>query len=87
MTIATISSKGQITLPADARRAIGVGAGDRVVVRVVYGAIVVERAVDFLSIRGVLGAALPRDVEVGAMQDAASDAARRSPPSRMGRVP
>jgi AbrB family looped-hinge helix DNA binding protein len=76
MTFATISSKGRITLPAEARRAIGVAAGDRVMVRVVDGAIVVERAVDFLSLRGALGPALPRDTEVAAMLDAVSDAVR-----------
>lgn len=30
MTTATITSKGQITIPADVRRALGVDAGDRV---------------------------------------------------------
>lgn len=76
MAVATISSKGQITLPAEARRAIGVAAGDRVIVRVVDGAIVVERALDFLSLRGVLGPALPRAEETAAMLDAVSDAVR-----------
>jgi|JI7StandDraft_1071085.scaffolds.fasta_scaffold601356_1 AbrB family looped-hinge helix DNA binding protein len=74
MAVATISSKGQITLPAEARRAIGVAAGDRVLVRAVDGVIVVEPVVDFLSLRGVLGAALPREAEVARMQDAAADA-------------
>lgn len=30
MTAATVTSKGQITLPVDVRRALGVDAGDRV---------------------------------------------------------
>lgn len=30
MSTATITSKGQITIPADVRRALSVGAGDRV---------------------------------------------------------
>ena len=30
MTIATLTSKGQITIPAAVREALGVGAGDRV---------------------------------------------------------
>jgi antitoxin PrlF len=76
MSIATISSKGQITLPAEARRAIGVAAGDRVMVRVVDGAILVERVADFLSLRGSVGVALPREVEIAAMLDAVSDAVR-----------
>lgn len=30
MTAATVTSKGQITIPAEVRRSLGVGAGDRV---------------------------------------------------------
>ncbi len=30
MTTATVTSKGQITIPSDVRRALSVGAGDRV---------------------------------------------------------
>jgi antitoxin PrlF len=72
MAVATISSKGQITLPAEARRAIGVSAGDRVHVRIVDGAIVIEPVRDFLSLRGLAGRALPSDVEEAAMQSEAA---------------
>lgn len=72
MSIATISSKGQITLPAEARRAIGVRAGDRVLVRVLEGAIVIEPTTDFLDLRGSVGPALPAEEEQQAMQDEAS---------------
>jgi len=32
MTIATVSSKGRITLPAECRRALGIGPGSKVLV-------------------------------------------------------
>lgn len=75
MSVATVSSKGQITLPAEARRAVGVRAGDRVLVRVRDGAIVIEPVGDFLALKGTLGPALPREQEAEAMQD---EAARRA---------
>jgi AbrB family looped-hinge helix DNA binding protein len=37
MSIATISSKGQITLPAQARKALGIRAHDRIRIRVADG--------------------------------------------------
>lgn len=68
MAIATVSSKGQITLPAEAREALGIRAHDRVLVRVHEGAIVIEPVADFFSLKGSLGAALPRDEEEQHMQ-------------------
>lgn len=77
MSVATVSSKGQITLPAEARRAVGLRAGDRVTVRVRDGAIVVEPVTDFLSLQGTLGPALPQAVEADAMQAEAAHAVTR----------
>ena len=71
MSVSTISSKGQLTLPASARRALGIHAGDRVTVHVRNGAIVIEPVADFLSMQGCLGPALPRDAELEAMQEEA----------------
>lgn len=72
MSVATISSKGQITLPVEARRAVGMQAGDRVRVRVHDGAIIIEPVLDFLGLKGTLGPALPRAEEIDAMQEAAT---------------
>jgi AbrB family looped-hinge helix DNA binding protein len=79
MPVATISPKGRITLPAEARRAIGLNAGDRVMVNVRDGVIVVERVGDFLALRGTLGRALPRSEEIAAGQDQATTRAMARP--------
>ena len=63
MTVATLSSKGQITLPATARRLLGFAAGDRLAIETREGEIVVRRARDFFALDGFLGRALPREVE------------------------
>jgi AbrB family looped-hinge helix DNA binding protein len=70
MTIATLSSKGQITLPAAARRSLGLGAGSRVAIETRGEEIVVRRARDFFALQGFLGRALPREEERGAMAKA-----------------
>jgi AbrB family looped-hinge helix DNA binding protein len=71
MTIATLSSKGQITLPAEARRTLGLRSGDRVAIEERGGEIVVRRARDFFALKGYLGRALPREKERSAMRRAA----------------
>ena len=73
MSIATVSSKGQITLPSEARRATGICAHDRVWVRVSAGTIVIEPVADFMALKGVLGDALPALAEEEAMEHAAAD--------------
>ena len=77
MTIATLSSKGQITLPAAARRSIGLAAGDRVAIETRGEEIVVRRARDFFALQGYLGRALPREQERAAMAKAAARKGRR----------
>ena len=57
MSITTVSSKGQITLPAEARRSIGIKASDRVVVDVRADHIVVRPVKDFFELDGFLGKA------------------------------
>lgn len=55
MSLATVSSKGQITLPAESRRAVGIKAHDRVRVEVVDDAIVIRRVPSLLELEGFLG--------------------------------
>ena len=63
MSIATISSKGQITLPAEARRQLGIHPHDPVVVELEKDAIMIRPAPDIFKYKGVLGKALPREKE------------------------
>jgi AbrB family looped-hinge helix DNA binding protein len=63
MTTATVSAKSQITLPAAACREVGIRPHDRVLVEVREGVIVVRAAPDLMKMRGMLGKAMPRDVE------------------------
>ena len=76
MTIATLSSKGQITLPAAARRSMGLVTGDRVAIETRGEEIVVRRARDFFALQGFLGRALPREEEKAAMAKAVARKAR-----------
>ena len=64
MTRATVSSKSQITLPAAACREVGIKPHDRVLVEVREGAIIIRSAPDLMDFKGVLGKALPREVEI-----------------------
>ncbi|MBI4704393.1 MAG: AbrB/MazE/SpoVT family DNA-binding domain-containing protein [Deltaproteobacteria bacterium] len=59
MSVATVSSKGQITLPAGLRRRLGIAPGDRVVIEAAGDAIVVRPAADLFALAGFLGRALP----------------------------
>lgn len=49
---ATVTSKGQITLPKPVREALGVREGDRVVFRVLSGRAVVARSPSLLDLAG-----------------------------------
>jgi AbrB family looped-hinge helix DNA binding protein len=55
MSFATISSKGQITLPARSRKALGLKPHDRVSVDVKNDAIVIRPVGDFFELEGFLG--------------------------------
>ena len=57
MPIATVSLKGQITLPAHLRRRAGISPHDRVVIEAHGDGIVVTRAPDFFELKGYLGRA------------------------------
>lgn len=70
MTITTLSSKGQITLPAAARKSIGLKPYDRVAIETSGDEIIVRRTRDFFALKGFLGRARPRDKERAAMMKA-----------------
>ena len=63
MTVSTISSKGQITLPASLRRRLGMKPRDRVLIELADKAIVVKPAQDVFALEGFLGKALPGEEE------------------------
>jgi AbrB family looped-hinge helix DNA binding protein len=74
MSIATVTSKGQVTLPAAVRRALSIETGDKLAFRVEQDRIVVERTPDFLSLGGSI--AVPSEVR-GASWDEIRDRAYR----------
>ena len=57
MAISTVSSKGQITLPAKARREVGLRPHDRVMIEVEDDLIIVRPIRDFMELAGFLGEA------------------------------
>jgi AbrB family looped-hinge helix DNA binding protein len=78
MTTATVSSKSQITLPAAACREAGIKPHDRVLVEVREGAIIIRSAPDLMGFKGVLGKALPRDVEIKKAERAMADRLKKA---------
>lgn len=51
---AAITSKGQVTIPKGVREALGLDDGDRVLFRVVEGAVILARTPDLLEVEGVV---------------------------------
>ncbi|NQT53333.1 AbrB/MazE/SpoVT family DNA-binding domain-containing protein [bacterium] len=72
MSYATVSSKGQITLPAKMRRALGIKEHDRVCIEAEEDSIVIHRAPDFFELKGFLGPARSAEEEREAMMEAVS---------------
>ena len=60
-SIATVTSKGQVTLPAKVRRALSIDAGDRLSFTLEDDHVIVRHAPDFLSLAGSI--AVPPEVE------------------------
>jgi AbrB family looped-hinge helix DNA binding protein len=63
MPVSTVSSKGQVTLPARLRRKIGIKPNDRVVIEATDDALLIRKAADVFELEGFLGKALPGDEE------------------------
>jgi len=72
MPISTISVKGQVTLPVQMRKKLGIRPNDRVIIESVEDAIIIKRAADFFELEGFLGKALPETEERGRMMRAAA---------------
>lgn len=76
MATSTISTKGQITLPANLRKRLGMKPHDRVLIECTDNAIAIKRAADFFKFEGFLGKALPEAEERKRMMRAVSLRAR-----------
>jgi len=70
VAISTVSSKGQVTLPARMRRQLKLKPQDAVTIETIGDAIVIRRATEFLELKGFLGDALPAEVEKQGMLSA-----------------
>ena len=57
---ATVTSKGQITIPKEVREALGLVEGDRVVFRVEVNRAILARTPDLLSLAGTVPVPLPK---------------------------
>jgi AbrB family looped-hinge helix DNA binding protein len=76
MTVSQVSEKGQITLPAHARRRLGIQPHDRVSIETEADAIIIKRVADFFRLEGVLGEA-SLDEEEKAMEEVAARGGRK----------
>jgi len=70
MRVTTISSKGQITLPAQMRKKLRIKPNDRVTIDAVDDTLVIKRAPDLFELKGFLGKAIPQRRERERMQRA-----------------
>jgi len=74
----TMSSKGQVTLPADMRENLGLKAGDQVVFTIVDGEIkITPKSVNFNDLAGLLGTPPGGSATLEQIDDAISSAAGR----------
>lgn len=77
---ATVTSKGQITLPKAVRDALGLKTGDRVLFRVHKGRAVLSKIPDFLSLAGSVP--VPPEMRGKSWEEITAEAWRRSVSSR-----
>ncbi len=63
MSIATVSSKGQVTLPVKARRALGIRSHDRVVIQVEENMLTLRPTKTLLDYAGSVGKAASHEDE------------------------
>lgn len=75
MTTVTVSSKGQITLPAGFRHRAGIAAGTRLQACQQGDTLILKPAPDFFALKGCLGKAKSQAVERRAAEMAASERA------------
>ena len=71
MAIATISSKGQITVPSSLRKKLGIKAHDRLMIGSTGNEIVISRIPNLLEIKGYFGKAIPEEEEREGIETAA----------------
>jgi len=72
MSLHKVSSKGQVTLPIECRRALGVRPHDRVVIQMEDDRIVIRPVPDFMELEGFLGPRLSEEEEQNARESAVS---------------
>lgn len=70
MPVSTVSSKGQVTLPAQVRKKLHIGPNDRVTIEAVDDTIVIRRAPDLFELKGFLGKGFPERDEREQMRKA-----------------
>jgi AbrB family looped-hinge helix DNA binding protein len=70
MGVATVSSKGQITLPARLRRAVGIELHHHVMIEAEQGRLVIRPLKSLKDLAGFAGAALPASEERQGMLEA-----------------
>lgn len=73
MSITTISTKGQITLPVRFRRKLGLKPGDRVVMDESDDQLIIRKPLDIFKFKGFLGKALPAEKERKLMDKGVAD--------------
>lgn len=76
MPVATVSKKGQITLPARLRKELGIAPNDRVMIQTCRDGFVIKPVRDFFELDGFLGKALPKSEEREGMLRAATERSR-----------
>ena len=76
MPLSTISTKGQITLPASMRRKLNIRPHGRVLVEMGDDAIIIKPAQELFELAGFLGKALPTEQEQKSLEEAVSAHAR-----------
>jgi len=72
MAIASVSTKGQITLPSGLRKRFGIEPHDRVVIEGAADAIVIRPVRDFMELEGFLGSARSGQDEETAVETTAA---------------
>lgn len=79
MSTSTVTSKGQITLPRDVRRALGLGAGDKVdFVATDGGYKLVPIRKDIRALKGRFAGRVGQPVSIDEMNEAIADSAAES---------